>query len=29
LNKSLMARKKRGYLTEEEFEKLVRKVIRR
>jgi isopropylmalate/homocitrate/citramalate synthase len=29
LNKGLMARKKRGYLTDEEFEKLIRKIIRR
>jgi len=28
LNKGLMARKKKGYLIEEEFEKLVRKIIR-
>jgi isopropylmalate/homocitrate/citramalate synthase len=28
LNKGLMAKKKRGYLTDEEFEKLARKIIR-
>jgi hypothetical protein len=29
LNKGLMTRKKRGYLTDEEFEKLIRKIIHR